>query len=214
MFLTLIKENVTYEIKFKTKTPKTKINRLIRELNDLCASIYKVSNNKVDDWILVSYLTNNDIKSTYIVDYTSFYYFIRGFRTGAIKNSEIINNIKFSLQSTITSLKIIKTASEQGFIDNYRTIKRKYTARKQSQEKKIIYNTLKYNFVCTVRYFYYSILSTLEKWSIGPMQNEICHKVDTSNILSESEASLMEECINHSISTYELNDNLGQPLFK
>ena len=188
------KRTLIVEIEFTRKTRKTRLSRIIRELNDLCISIYKLSDKAIDDWIILNpadFMFN--VSHKIVVDYVPFFCTIKILRTKMLKLQDLTENTKKNLRNTEHILDIINYANEKGFLMGSQTIKRKYQNRKSNQEKKIERNCQNFNFACTIKFFYLwliKILFTDEKNSVN-FKKDFADELD-AEILDEYVTYLAE----------------------
>ena len=196
-YLRHINSNQTIEIKFITKIIKSKINRLIKEINDLCLAVYRLNGQEVIDWIQCTTEPQSTIHDSVTVNYTQIYYFIRALRSIVIKKQELIKNNKVSAEKTINALNIIDQAKNYGYIINFKAIKRKYQSRLKDQHNKIERHKTAFN--TTIKYFYIAIYKQSLQWSGGLTSSDPIQTLIIDNTLSELEVDLMEEYIINTI---------------
>lgn len=182
MYLVELATNCCFEIILNSSLPKTKISRLVKEINDICLIIHKIRDeNSVRSWILLQKENNNNlpVKFSVHVNYKDFYWALRFLRTKPLKNFELIKSCKSALASTNSTLKLLDEAAKAGAVYNYQSIKRKYFTRKQTQEQKINTKLCKYDTIaCTIYYFYLTIIecclrSNLEKENHSEILGEL-----------------------------------------
>lgn len=188
MFLANVLQDYIYKLEFDKKTQKTRLSRLIRELNDLCACIYKTNGKEVADWIV---LTNNlkfDNKNvqTLKVNYVSFFCSIKILRNKVLKIKDLELSTERNMHNTDAILKILSLANRKGFMHNYHAIKRKYYSRKLTQEKKIEKHKAAADYACTVKFFYLWIIKMLyvHEANRENFQKDVCDELDIE-IVSE-----------------------------
>ena len=180
IYLTNVKCEFPVMIKFIKKTQKTRLSRIIKELNDLCTTIYKINNRSVNNWIIVSQLDFfKEIKCVIEVDYVTLYYSIKILRAKILKLQELTETTQKNLANTNKILSILDTANCNGFLHNYQAIRRKYVNRKINQQKKIERNNNIYSFACSINFFYFWLVKILILHPVNKCKsNEICDELD------------------------------------
>lgn len=179
MYLTNAMQSYVFEICFEKKTQKTRLSRLNKELNDLCACIYKVNKKQITDWIIFSTSTFNKVNASFKINYVSLYCTLKVLRNKVLKTKELQTTTEHNLKQTTEMLKILNDANNAGYIQQYQAIRRKYYNRKQSQKKKIEKHSLSYNYACTIRFFFIWIAKIIASDKQNYNANkELCNELD------------------------------------
>ena len=181
-------------IRFESKTVKSKLTRLAKEINDLCLNIYRVNDKEnVTFWIECSIIQY--AQDYCVIDYVKMYYFIKALKNKVIRKKELISNNDIAAIKTNKTLSILKNANEKNLIMNYKSLKRKYASRLKAQITNIEQYKSKFIFVASTTYFFSIIKKQIYEWSGGPMSNvnTISEPIEDFSILCE--AQIMDEFI-------------------
>ena len=197
------KTNEKFSVKFIEKVVKSKVSKLIKEINDLCLNLFRVNNKSdCDEWILAT--PTNEDETEYTISYKKFIFSIKSLRTKVIRKKELLSNNKRAATITSNTLAILDNANSKGYISNYKSLRRKYITRLRSQNTKTSYYANKHFFVPTIRNFYLLLhKGCLQGWYGGQTPNAFSNETPTKNILEELETQIMEENIIHMIESFE-----------
>lgn len=179
LYLTNVAREYVLCIKFNKKTPKTRISRIIKELNDLCTTIYRINQARVVDWILITpNKTCEKINAHVTINYISLYTAIKVLRVRFLKMNDIEQATLKNLKNTDLIINIIDQASKNGYLNYYASMKRRYKSRKSTQEQKLLRVTAQSTFVCTIKFFFYWIIKILINYSSDESNEELCNDLD------------------------------------
>jgi hypothetical protein len=179
LYLTNVAREYVLCINFNKRTPKTRISRIIKELNDLCTTIYRINQEKVEDWILITAnKTFEKIDANVTINFISLYTAIKVLRVRFLKMHDIEQATLKNLKNTEIIINIINQASRNGYLNYYASMKRRYKSRKIAQEQKLLRIAKQTSFVCTIKFFFYWIIKILINYSSDANNEELCNDLD------------------------------------